>query len=266
VSAEPARASRELRVYPDAGALASAAADLFLEIARRAIQRGPFRVALSGGSTPRALYTVLASRSEAPDPPLVPDGWRAVDFFWGDERHVPPQSPSSNYRMALEALLSKLPVPAENVHRIRGELPDASVAAEEYERELRRVFRVPPVEFPRFDLVLLGLGPDGHTASLFPETPALEETKKLAVANPVEKLGDDRITLTVPVFNRAACVAFLVSGEDKARALSEVLEGPPDPRRLPAQRIRPENGRLLWLVDRAAAARLASARSSGATA
>jgi 6-phosphogluconolactonase len=243
----------DTRVLPDRDALFRAAAQAFADAAQEAAgARGVFRVALSGGQTPRGAYALLAGDRELGA--AVP--WDRTHVFWGDERHVPPDHPDSNYRMAYETLLSRVPVPTANVHRIRAETPEAKDAAEDYEQTLRKQFRLYEAELPRFDLVLLGLGSDGHTASLFPDTSALLETKRLAVANWVEKLQADRITLTPPVFNNAACVTFLVSGEDKAPALQAVLEGPREPQRLPAQLIRPASGRLVFLVDTAAASRL----------
>ncbi|QYJ16255.1 6-phosphogluconolactonase [Rubrobacter xylanophilus DSM 9941] len=235
-----------LRVLEDPARLAAAAAREFAARAARAIrERGRFAVALAGGSTPRAAYELLA-RDYA-------DGvdWGRVHFFFGDERPVPPDHADSNHRMAREALLSR--VPAGSVHRMRGELAPEE-AARRYEEELRSFFA--GEEVPRFDLILLGLGEDGHTASLFPHTRALGETERLVVANPVERLGTVRITLTPPVINAARAVVFLVAGGGKADALREVLEGSADPRQYPAKLIRPGDGEPLWLVDRAAAASL----------
>ena len=210
---------------------------------------GIFSVSLAGGSTPRGLYSRLAD-----DPSLSNQlAWDRIHFFWGDERHVPPDHPDSNYRMAFEAMLSKAPVPAENIHRIHSELPDANDAAREYEDELRRFFKN---EMPRFDLILLGMGPDGHTASLFPETEALNERSRWVVANRVEKFNTHRITLTPPVLNNAANVVFLVSGQEKSQTLKSVLEGPFQPDQFPSQLVKPVDGRLLWLVDRPAASLL----------
>ena len=179
--------------------------------------------------------------------------WGQTQVFWGDERHVPPGHADSNYRMANEAMLSRAPIPSTKVHRIKSELPNASHAANEYEQTLRNCFHLASGQLPRFDLVLLGMGPDGHTASLFPGTAALQERRRLVVANWVEKFASYRITLTLPVLNNAACVIFLVSGEEKAQTLLAVLaeEAPSAP--LPARLIRPTQGRLIWLVDRAAA-------------
>jgi 6-phosphogluconolactonase len=184
--------------------------------------------------------------------------WDKIYFFWGDERHVPPDHPDSNFRMANEALLSKVPVPAANIFRIPAENPDASAAAQAYEETLRKFFGLGAGEFPRFDLILLGIGPEGHTASLFPETAALQEKSRLVVANWVEKLKANRITMTLPVFNAAREVAFLVSGTDKAPIVHEALEGK-NPEKYPCRMVEPNDGKLIWFVDRAAASELASA-------
>ena len=202
---------------------------------------------LAGGSTPKAAYEILArDYAEAID-------WGRVHAFFGDERTVPPDHEDSNYRMAREALLDHVPV--GGVHRIRGELPPDEAAAS-YEGELRAFFE--GEDPPRFDLILLGLGEDGHTASLFPETSALEVTDRLVVANPVLKLDTTRITLTAPVLNAAHDVSFLVAGGGKAEALKEVIEGDADPRAYPAKLVGPPGG-LTWMVDRAAASMLENA-------
>ena len=235
-----------LTLYADKERLAAAAARFFVERAMRAIDgTGRFAVALAGGSSPQRAYELLADtyRDDL--------DWNRVQVFFGDERGVPPDHEDSNYRMANEALLSRVPV--GTVHRMRGELPPSEAAAD-YERELRGFFGGPPV----FDLVMLGIGEDGHTASLFPRTPALDETDRFAVENPVEKLGTTRITLTAPTINAARNVAFLVSGGDKAEALKEILEGDADPRDYPAKLIRP-SGDPAWMVDRAAARLLRAA-------
>jgi 6-phosphogluconolactonase len=242
-------AAREIRVVNSAADLFQAAAAEFTQAVTAGITaKGRFSVALSGGSTPKALYSLLGSGTK----PAIP--WDKVFFFWGDERHVPPDDPESNYRMTNEALLSKISASPENVFRIPAEQQDASVAANAYEQTLREFFRLRSGEFPRFDLVLLGIGTEGHTASLFPETSALKETQGLVVANWVEKLHTDRITFTLPVLNHAACVVFLVSGAGKAEIVHQILEGPGE--ELPAQRVHPSDGRLVWLLDRAAAAGL----------
>jgi 6-phosphogluconolactonase len=181
-------------------------------------------------------------------------------FFFGDERHVPPDDPESNYRMAREALLSKAPIPAQNVFRVPAENPDAAQAAQAYEKTLRQFFQ-PATTFPRFDLILLGMGPDGHTASLFPGGKALQESSRWVVSDWVEKFKTDRISLTLPVLNNAAVVMFLAAGEDKAETLKEVLEGQKPGDQFPSKLVRPADGQLIWLVDRAAAKALSSQRS-----
>lgn len=222
---------------------------MFLAQAQRGVDaKGTFSVALSGGSTPKGVFALL---SEPPYRDNVP--WAQTRFFWGDERHVPPDNPESNFHMAEQALLSKVPVPAGNVHRVHSELPDTGQAALEYEATLRQFFCLKPGEMPRFDLSFLGMGSDGHTASLFPGTKALGEQQRLVVPNWVPKLNTWRITLTYPVLNNAATVVFLVSGAEKADTLRSVLNGEFDPQRYPSQLIKPVHGSLLWLVDRAAA-------------
>jgi 6-phosphogluconolactonase len=238
--------------FPDAEAVSRAAAEAFAARAAQAVAaRGRFAVLLSGGSTPRRMYQLLA------DPPLRDRvDWGRVEVFWGDERPVPPDHPDSNYRMAYEALLSKVPVPPAQVHRMEAGRADRDAAAREYQAAIARAFGVPDSgQPPAFDLALLGLGPDGHTASLFPGTAALHEKGRWVVVNHVPRLATDRMTVTAPVLNRAREVLFLVAGADKVEPLAEVLEGPRDPERLPAQLIQPE-GRLGWFVDAAAAARL----------
>jgi 6-phosphogluconolactonase len=239
----------EVRIVETAADLFQAAALEFVALASQAIQaRGRFSVALSGGSTPLGMFRVLAGGS-------IPGiAWDKIFFFWGDERHVPPDHPDSNYRMTKAALLSKVPVPEKNIFRIHAEDKDAAAAANDYEQNLRSFFRLQPGDLPRFDLILLGLGTEGHTASLFPGSSALQEQQRLVVATWVEKLKTDRITLTLPVINHAACVTFLVSGADKAAIVREVLQDPAE--HLPAQKVRPLEGKLVWLLDRAAAAGL----------
>ena len=241
----------EIRRLDTPQQLFEAAAEHWISATGDAIsRRGSFTIALSGGSTPRNLFTLLASNASAKLP------WSQMFFFWGDERHVPPTDAESNYRMAAESLLSKVPIPPSNVFRIPAENPDASAAAAAYEKTLRGFFAVTPAQFPRFDLILLGMGPDGHTASLFPETAALQEKSHLAVANEVEKLHTTRITLTLPVLNSARSIAFLVSGADKAPVLREVLEGTAPPEKYPSKMVRPADGELIWFLDRAAASDL----------
>ena len=240
---------REIRILDNWEDLFQAAAVEFAARASEAVRtRGRFTIALSGGSTPKGLYTLLGNDVV----PSIP--WGRICFFWGDERHVPPDHPDSNYRMAYEAMLVKVPVSLQNVFRIHAELKDADAVAVAYEQDLKAFFNLRPGEFPRFDLTLLGLGPDGHTASLFPGTTALHEKERLFVANWVDKFKAYRFTLTLPVLNQSACVMFLVSGQEKSEILREVLENPSAD--LPAQKVRPADGRLLWLVDRAAAGAL----------
>ena len=242
----------DLRVFDDAAALADAGAALFIDTVRQqAAAPGRFAVALAGGSTPKSLYARLAGLAEAPDLP-----WPRMHFFWGDERHVPPDHPDSNARMASEALLDRVPIEPTQIHRIKAELPSPQDAAADYEAELRQFFRLAPGEWPRFDLVLLGLGADAHTASLFPGTPALAEASRLVVASRVEPPGVDRITLTAPALNHGARVVFLVAGETKADAVAAVIDGAWQPNRYPAQLIRPTGGDLIWLLDRTAASKL----------
>ena len=213
---------------------------------------GLFRVALSGGSTPKKLYSKLAQEVKYRD--AIP--WNLIHFFWGDERTVSPDHEDSNFHMAREAMLRHIDVDESQIHRIPAEDPDVDMAASKYELEIRNHFNIPSPEVPKFDLIFLGLGTDGHTASLFPGTEALRETNRLVVANYVEKLKTHRISITFPIINQAKCVIFLVCGEDKAIALKAVLEGPQNPELYPAQLVRPE-GRLVWLIDHAAARLLA---------
>jgi 6-phosphogluconolactonase len=252
-----------LVVLDDASAVARAAAEQIASRAERSVAgSGRFSIALSGGSTPKRLYALLADPLE-PYRARIP--WDRVHVFFGDERHVPPDDPQSNYRMANEELLGRVPIPAENVHRVLAERP-AEEAASLYEEDLRRAFALSPAGIPRFDLVLLGMGEDGHTASLFPGTAALAERRRLAVANWVPKFSTFRITLTLPVFEAATAVAFLVAGADKAAPLAAVFDPSSPPDAYPCQLIRPRSGELLWLVDRSAAARVPAGvpRLSGA--
>lgn len=245
---------KEIVVCRDLNEVSLRAGELFVQLADAAVSsQGRFTVALSGGSTPRALYELLAGDEFRS---LVP--WSNAHLFWGDERWVPPDHAESNYRMARQALLDRSPIPAGNVHRMPTEHEDPAGAAAEYARTLKAFFRVPAGELPRFDLILLGMGEDGHTASLFPGTAALGESQRWVMANYVEKLGTYRLTLTVPVINQAANVVFLVSGNSKAAVIRDVLEGEYQPHRLPSQLIRPFAGRLRFILDRAAAKELTS--------
>jgi len=232
-------------VVPDLESLQRDAVQEFSTCALGAVRgAGRFSVALAGGNTPRGMYELLAAQGAG-----LP--WDKIHVFFGDERHVPPDHPESNYRMARETLLSKVAIPEGNVHRVPAEL-DAAAAAAAYENTLREFFQLQPGAFPHFDLVLLGMGDDGHTASLFPGSRALAEGTHLVVANAVEKLNGERITLTLPVLNHAANVVFMVSGASKAPALRDVfdLATPGD---YPSRLVRPVNGRMLWIADKAAA-------------
>lgn len=241
----------DLRVVEDAAAVAQAACALVCEQAVAAVAaRGRFTLALSGGSTPRALYKLLAEHRELP--------WGQIELFFGDERTVPPDHPDSNARMARETLTGMAFVPEGRVHRIPAELAPSEAAAA-YTQTLREQF--PGAGFPSLDLILLGMGPDGHTASLFPHTSALREQSAWVVANHVEKLATDRITLTYPVLNAAAHVLFLIAGADKAPALREVLEGQAPVDDYPSRGVSPA-GQLTFLVDRAAAAQLSGGASA----
>lgn len=250
----------DVTVLSGATALAEAAAERFVAAASEAIRaHGRFVVALSGGSTPRATYERLGTAAM-----IARVDWARVHVVWGDERCVPPDDAQSNYRMAHEALLRHAPVPAANVHRIRGEI-DAVVAAAAYETTLRALFATPngpPQSTPntRIDLVLLGLGTDGHTASLFPANAGIDERVHWAILARADVPPHQRISLTLPVLNAAAEIVFIVSGAAKAPVLAQVLDGPRRIQVLPAQTIAPSNGRLRWYVDAAAAATLATAQ------
>jgi 6-phosphogluconolactonase len=239
----------------DASALNRSVAKEFLHQAFAAIrERDTFTTALAGGNTPRLAYQQIAATWKVA--PGGPVDWSRVHLFWGDERHVTPDDPQSNYRMARQALIDRVPIPPENVHPVQSSLPDPHEAASHYAAEIRDFFQFGPGELPRFDLVLLGMGADGHTASLFPGSGALDARERLAVAAWIEKVSAWRITLTLPVINNAANVMVLVSGREKAETLRAVLEGPEASPPLPAQRIRPTSGSLLWIVDREAASLL----------
>jgi 6-phosphogluconolactonase len=245
------KSAAEIRILTTPQELSEAAAE---EVVRNAIEavkaRGRFTIALSGGSTPKNLFNLLATNARNALP------WDRMYFFWGDERHVPPTDPDSNYRMAEEVMLSKVPVPPGNVFRMAAENPDAARVAEDYEKTLRKFFQLAPGDVPQFDLILLGMGPDGHTASLFPGTAALQEKSRLVVSNWVEKLKTNRLSFTLPVLNAARCVAFLVSGTDKAPVLKTVLEENASAEQYPAKLVNPSAGKLIWFLDRAAASSL----------
>jgi 6-phosphogluconolactonase len=260
------KSNAQVRVYRDADELALKAARYFARLADQyCVGCGRFTVALSGGSTPRKMFSILAQ-----EPFLDTMPWSSIFLFWGDERFVPPDHSDSNYRMAYETLLMKAPVPPENIFRVPTEIGDPARAAEEYSATLTQFFltgakrseTAPLSNVPRFDLVLLGMGPDGHTASLFPHTSALHDGERIAVANYVEKLNAHRITLTAATINNARNVTFVVAGDDKAEALKNVIEGSYLPEVYPSQLIRPRNGTLLWMVDEAAARLLSDQREA----
>lgn len=233
----------EIKVLPDPAALAVEAAERFTQMAEQSIQQhGRFTVALSGGHTPEKMFQLLAQ-----EPYRSRVQWEKVEILFSDERCVSPDASDSNFRMANESLIKKVPVPGDNIYRMRGEI-DPNEAAVEYGQMLKEKFGDGGL-----DLILLGMGPDGHTASLFPGTQALSETKHRCVANFVPKFNAWRITLTAPFINRGATVMFLVTGKDKADPVSQVLEGTGAPERLPSQLIRPEPGNLVWLLDAEAA-------------
>ncbi len=237
---------RSIQILPTPTGLFRAAAEEFTRIGRKSIaDHGRFTVALSGGSTPKNLYSLLAAQN-------VDFDWSRTFLFFGDERHVPPDDPDSNYRMVKESLLGNIKIPAENVFRVKAENPDAAAIADDYEQEVRRFFALGTGEFPRFDLILLGMGPDGHTASLFPGSEGLNERSKLVIANWVEEFKTHRISFTFPVLNSAAEVMFLAGGPDKAGMVQRVLEGTNTPP-YPSQQVQPANGTLLWMLDEAAA-------------
>jgi 6-phosphogluconolactonase len=226
-----------IEIYSDANELAHAAAEYF-------VAQCPETVALSGGSTPKLMFQVLADqfRDEV--------AWSNIHFFWSDERHVPPGDAESNYRMANEALLSHVPVSTNNIHRVRSENPDAAVVASEYEQTIIEVTRQ---TLPRLDLIFLGLGTDGHTASIFPGSDVLNETKRLVAAPYVEKFKSYRITMTLPLLNNGASIVFLVSGGEKAEIVKQVLQGE---HKYPAQAVSPHQGELIWMLDKDAASKL----------
>jgi 6-phosphogluconolactonase len=257
----PRKIQVEYRVYDGADALSRAAAEHFLETALAAVAaRGKARIAISGGNTPKTTFELLANPAERY---LKAMPWEKIELYWVDERCVPPDHPDSNYRMTREALLSKVPLKPEQVFRIEGELePDA--AAARYETEIRAQFRLEGAEVPRFDVLALGMGNDGHTASLFPHTAGLHELTRIAIANHVPQQKETwRVTLTWPVIVEAADIFFLIEGKAKTDPLHRVLEGPYDPETLPSQLIQPKSGRLLFLLDKDTAALLPPADGTG---
>lgn len=236
---------KNVKTFEDLKAISEAAADHFIKIGNKAIKKnGRFTVALSGGSTPKELYNKLTS-------PEYKDkiDWENVFFFFGDERDVSPQSVKSNFRMANENLLKPLKIDRKNIHRWHTEIINAPEVAENYEKGLKRFFELANGEFPSFDLIFLGMGDDGHTASLFPFTDALNEKKRTVVSNFVEKLNANRLTFTFPTINNASNIIFLVNGENKAEALKEVLEGEKNCDKFPSQCVGSKKTKILWFVD-----------------
>jgi 6-phosphogluconolactonase len=251
VDARQAGLLMRVRRLRDSEAVARCAAEATAEALRSAIaERGVLTIALAGGDTPRRMYEQLAAARDL--------DWDRVEFFWGDERPVPPDHPDSNFGMAHAALVRPLGIDPRRIHRIEAERSDLDAAAREYEQELAKTCGAPDEGPPILDLVLLGMGPDGHTASLFPHTAALSETRRWVVANDVPQLSTRRITITFPLIERARATLVLVTGASKSDALAEVLEGPLDSQRLPSQRLR-GSANVEWLVDAAAASRLRSA-------
>jgi len=248
----------EVVIADDLGSLNAKAAEFVVRsIIGRAKVRDRVAIALSGGTTPKGVYELLASEDFRCRIP-----WNQVHLFWGDERCVPPEDPESNYFLAYKTLISRVPIPTENVHRMPGEKADSEKAADEYEQTLRVFFRSSPGEWPAFDLVLLGIGADGHTASLFPGASVLQEKKRWVAAPYVEKLKSYRLTLTIPVFNHARQVIFFVAGEEKASIMKELFIADHAETRFPAGLIRPRHGKRVFFLDRPAA-RLIGQRKMG---
>jgi len=236
--------------HDNAGAY-TLAADMIIDLANQAVaERGKFTIALSGGSTPKKLYEMLASPQYQPKYP-----WAKTDFFWGDERYVSSSDPASNYHMTQQAMISKVNVLGSHVHRVLTE-KDAQEAARLYEQEIRKVVPAGPDGLPQFDLVLLGLGTNGHMASLFPYQPALREKTKLVIAEEIEEVKMTRLTFSAPLINAARQIVFLSLGEDKAAVVRDVIAGVFDPERLPAQLVRPSHGKLTWILDPGSAEKL----------
>lgn len=242
------------KIFNELEELYQFAAEKFIEIGNDSIKNdGRFTVALAGGSTPQKLYDLLTT-----DEFKAKIDWQKVFFFFGDERDVSAASNQSNFKMANEILFKPLEITKTNIFRWQTEIINATEVAEQYEKYITKFFELQPNEFPRFDLILLGMGEDGHTASLFPHTKALTETKKIAVSNLVKKIHANRLTLTLPTINNASNIIFMVSGENKAKTLQKVLEGDFEPEKFPSQAVKPTKGKLFWLLDEAAAECLSS--------
>jgi 6-phosphogluconolactonase len=258
----PRRVDVSVKLYAEPTDVARSAAALFASVAADAVKaRGVARLAISGGSTPKAMLALLANPAE---PFLASIPWDRIQLFWVDERCVGPEDPDSNFGMTKKAMLDGVPLPSANVHRMEGEL-EPELGASRYEAEIRNTFKLEGAETPTFDLVLLGMGPDGHTASLFPHTDALNEMARICVANHVQQKDTYRVTLTWPVINQGRQVAFLIEGAGKAEVLKTVFEGPYDPETYPSQLIRPASGKLTLLLDEAAAANLTLTPETDAT-
>ncbi|WP_162053151.1 6-phosphogluconolactonase [Pontibacter pamirensis] len=238
-----------VKIFEDEAQLSKAAAELFIQKAQEAVkQHGLFTVALTGGSSPVQLYTLLA---QLPYREQVP--WEKMFVFWGDERWVPLTANENNARMAMEILLNKVPVPEDQVYPMYEEDTEPEAFAQQYEQLLQQHFNKQP---PQFDLILLGMGDDGHTASLFPGTEVLQETSRLVQAYYLKPQSMHRITLTAPLINQAKTICFLTFGSKKAPALQQVLEGERNPEKYPSQLIQPKQGELIWFVDESAASLL----------
>jgi 6-phosphogluconolactonase len=240
----------QISIYPDINTLSHEAAQFSVRLANEAIvTRGRFTIALSGGSTPKLLYSLLGD-----EPYRSQIDWTQVDIFWSDERCVPPDDPDSNYFLAQQVLLSKIPIPAGQVHRMPANQPDRDAASQAYTEEMQRTFGTNGI--PNFDLIQLGMGPEGHTASLFPHQESLHEQQRLVMPVVVPKPPPPRLTFTPPLLNAARYILFLITGADKADALQAVLEGEYQPDEYPAQIVRPNNGEVIWMLDNAVAAKL----------
>ncbi len=243
-------ASMHIAIYPDIDTLSQQAAQYVVCIASESIaSRGRFMIALSGGTTPRKLYSLLGS-----EPYISQIDWELVHIFWGDERCVPPDNSDSNYFTAQEVLLNRIPIHKFQVHRMPADQPDRDAASQAYTAEIQRTFGTQGI--PVFDLIQLGMGPEGHTASLFPHQASLHETQRLVMPVSVPKPPPDRLTFTPPLLNAARNILFLVTGSDKADALQSILEGAYQPEEYPAQIVRPPNGEVVWMLDKAIAAKI----------
>ena len=240
----------QIAIYPDIDTLSQEAAQYIVRLANQSIvTHGRFTIALSGGSTPKKLYGLLGS-----EPFRSQIDWAQVEIFWGDERCVSPDDPESNYAMAQQVLLSKIPIPNNRIHRMPADQSDREAASQAYTEEMRRTFGTDGI--PAFDLIQLGMGPEGHTASLFPHQPSLHEQQRLVMPVSVPKPPPDRLTFTPPLLNAAHNILFLVTGSEKSDAIHTVLEGDYNPDEYPAQIVQPEHGEVVWILDKEAAAKI----------